>query len=200
MPRADDETQGAQQDFVLERGEIMELREVSGRVLDLTGHPINAARISIEDRGGQAASDQYGEFKLSVPDGTVVLEVTGEGFDTLRFDASSANAFVVKVPRPSQLGSVQREGQRADVNLVFPRAASFSAFDAHVAEQQVGTAGGQEVVMQFSVSRKGRPKNITSGPGEQDRALVRRARELLQSGPDWPEAYRRAGWRYTLKL
>ena len=58
----------------------------------------------------------------------------------------------------------------------------------------------REVTVQFEVDRRGRPRRIEAGPGPSDRADLQRARRLLRGGPDWPEAYRGARWRYVLRF
>ena len=161
--------------------------------------PLVGAGVGPEGSGAVTRTDAYGEFKLALPPGAVVVEVSAEDLDTLRFDASEGDRFDIRMPSRTAMASIQREGQRAGLNIVAPSAPAFADFDAY-ASGQGSEFAGREVVVQFTVNRNGRPRQVLRGPGDQPRELVRAARALLLAGPDWPERYRRDTWRYTVRF
>jgi len=185
-------------DLNMERGAMPELRELSGTITDAVGNAIVGAQVFEEDKGAVVLTDLHGEFRLSVAsDVAPVLVVAVANVDTLRFDASGADEFNVRVPPPHSVAQVHTRGTHHQVPIVYPRATRNPAFDLY-ASQQRDVADSVGVVLQFIVSRDGRPRQITTGPGSQDRTRFRQAKELLLNGPRWPEPYRKMGWRYTI--
>lgn len=184
--------------YTLERAEAVALREVSGAVLQASA-PVADARLTVEETGQAVAADADGRFAVMLPPEAVVAVVTAPGYDTLRFDLTDGDDFEVWLPRtPGELGRVQRIGREGGLRVVAPWAARYPAFDAYAAGDDPATR--QTVVVQFDVTRDGRPRNVRPGPGPHDREAFRAARRVLLEGPTWPERYRRSAWRYRVPV
>lgn len=187
--------------FYLERASKQEVvRTVTGTIRNQLGAAISDAVIVIEETGQQFRSNQYGGFELELYEGARVAVISNGRSDVLRFDITDGNQYEVMLSDEAHaLSRVTIYGRTASIQLIPERAMTFEAFERFLDTKQ-GKQREREVVLQFMVNRFGRPKTILAGPGEVDREDLKQAKQLLQEGPDWPEQYRKQGWRYTVRL
>ena len=195
--------------FQLQRDQRRPVRTIGGRVVDLTGDPVVGARVFVEDTGQLTRTDDAGRFELDVLSGATVVLVSGGRDQEVRFDATAADRFNISLAmHTGQRSEVFRPGSQTALPPVFPQAPAFDAFDQYAhqpavmqqADDQLSEVLDDTALLQFRINRLGRPKSITKGPGEVSDVAFRAARELLQNGPDWPEAYRRKNWRYPVPI
>ncbi len=186
--------------YRMERAPAKKTREVTGEVVEPSGVPVVGARITIEETGQQVVTDQKGEFSILVSDDAVVGDIQAEGFSSFLFDVTAGEEYRIFLPRvSSSLPTAQLKGKDVGLRIVAPKAEAYAAFDAYVATKQ-SEFSGERVVVQFDVNRYGRPRQIMSGPGKQNREAVKEVKEWLKNGPDWPAAYQRKSWRYIISL
>jgi len=186
--------------FRMERSATVTTREISGEVIEPSGSPIIGAILTIEETGQQVISDQKGEFKILLTEDAIVGNVSAEGYPELIFDVTAGDEYRLYLPRvSSSIPSAQLKGKAVGLRLIAPKAERYSSFDEFVA-QQPSAFSGEEVTVQFDVNRFGRPRNIVSGPGPQRREAIKKLKEWLKNGPDWPEQYHRKAWRYNVKM
>ena len=186
--------------FALERAELPALRTVRGRVVDAGGAPLVGARVEVEGHGAVVLTDDGGAFELSVPTDFAVAAVGYDDYETVRFDLTDGDDFRVALARrPGALSRVSLAGVGRELAVVAPVGERYPAFERYVDSLRAGPTA-DSIVVQFDVSRAGRPRQVAYGPGVNSRRrALRRARQLLEGGPDWPEPYRRRAWRYTVR-
>ncbi len=172
-------------------------RTVTGTLRSISGELLPGATVLVEETGQLVEVDLYGNFLLELPAGARVGLVEDARGNQLRFDLTAGDAFDLRLAEAGhQLSRVRLQGRTGTLGIVAPVAARYAAFDAYVAEQSPAIKG--EVVVQFEINRHGQPQFVVAGPGEQSRELVKQAKDLLLTGPEWPEAYRRKAWRYAI--
>ena len=187
-------------DYRMERAPTVKTRQVSGEVVEPSGSPVIGATITIEETGQQVVTDLKGEFKILVTDEAVVGEIKAEGYSPFLLDVTLGEEYRIFLPRvASSLPTAQLKGKDVGLRMVAPKAEVNPTFDEYIATKQ-SEFSGEKVVVQFDVNRSGRPRQIMSGPGKQNRDAVKEIKEWLKSGPDWPEAYQRKSWRYVITL
>ena len=193
---------GAAKRYGMRREAVPELRRVTGTFLDEGGTPVEGAVIEVEGTGQRLEVGEDGRFDLALtPVGRVGRFTVADAEDTLYVNLALAERFAVVWPRKSPPSSRPevRGGGHSTVLAPLPAPAPRNPdFDAYLAAR--GTPLGQPVELLFSVSRQGRPTGIRLGPSyEASREVYRRARALLEAGPDWGERWRRERWRYVLE-
>ena len=69
---------------------LAQMKPVTGMVLDAKGHPISGASILISGKSQGTVTDEYGKFKLSVPENaTLIITYTGYRSQVLKWNGSS---------------------------------------------------------------------------------------------------------------
>lgn len=186
--------------FQMERAaSAIATREVTGEVLEPSGLPVIGAVLLIEETGQRVVTDEKGEFTILVTSEAVVGDVSAPGHNPLLFDITVGDEYRLILPRiSSSIPSAELKGKAVSLRIIAPNAPRYEGFDTYVRQQKLALEGDM-VTVQFEVNRFGRPRQIVSGPGFQDRNAVKVAKDLLKNGPDWPEVYRRKSWRYTMK-
>ncbi|MFK8056898.1 MAG: hypothetical protein AB8F78_12320 [Saprospiraceae bacterium] len=186
--------------FRMERAPTVETRQVTGEVMEPSGVPVIGATLTIEETGQQVVTDQLGEFSILLTAEAIVGDLTAPGYNTLMFDLTAGEEFRLLMPRiSSSLPSAQLKGKSIGLRIIAPKGAVNAGFDTYVA-QQTSSFSGETVTVQFEVNRFGRPRQITNGPGPQNRDAVKVVKDWLKNGPDWPESYQRESWRYTVVM
>jgi len=186
--------------FRMERTAAVKTREISGEVIEPSGNPISGAVITIEETGQQVISDQKGEFAIVLSEDAIVGNVSAEGYPELIFDVTAGEEYRLFLPRiASSIPIAQLKGKSVGLRIIAPIGEVYGEFDAYVAKQ-LSEFTGEGVTIQFDVNRFGRPRNIVSGPGKQNREALKVLKGWLKNGPDWPEKYRRKAWRYKVTM
>ena len=185
----------------LSRGAVPELRRIFGSVLGEDGG-VGGATIAVEGTGQRQAVGEDGTFDLAVaPTGRVgVLTVAGSA-DTLYFDLTGGSRYVIEWPhrpRASLRPGIPGDPYAADVVPLPAPAPRNPAFEAYLNAREAPLPAPVE--LQFAVNGRGRPTGIRLGPTyDVSQRDFRRAREVLQAGPDWGERWRRGRWRYVIR-
>ncbi len=176
-------------------------RLTAGCVSDSGERPVVAAEVWVESVGVHVATDERGCFELPTPAGALVAQIAATGFDTLRFDLTRGKTFQLTLVQAGDEkdARIRLSEQTEELDPVDPLAPTFPAFERYLDEQLSGLAA-ETLIVSFEVSRGGRPRKIDVGPGGYPDSRLREARKLLSNGPDWPTAYRRAGWRYPVRI
>ncbi len=203
LPTADQNP--ATSSYTLQRSDVkVALRTLPVRVTTLDGYPLSGARIDVEGTGQAFTVDQDGHADLQLLPGARVARAVAPDQDTLYFDVSGREDLTLLLAGRSPAGRVSNvveSRSRRDLVALGPPAAPFPGFDAYARRGRGPLAeSGSRAELQFYVSRQGRPTGISRSPAfEGSRVDYQRAKELLQAGPDWPEAYRGKRWRYVVE-
>ena len=188
--------------YAMAREQISQLRRVTGTVLDEGGTPVPGATVAVEGTGQRQEVGPDGAFDLSLPPaGRVGVVTAPDSDDTLYVDLSLGERYAVAWPRKpySTLRPEVRRDGHASALVPLPAPAPLNpAFEAYLETRAAPLPGPVE--LQFTVNRRGRPTGIRVGPThEVSREAFRRARAVLEAGPDWGERWRRRRWRYVLR-
>ena len=187
--------------LTLERASVPSLRQISGDVLNLWGSPLDSVEIVIEGTGQRATTTADGRFALSLTPEARVGRFALPGRDTMYVDLRTPGAYIVELSsRPTDRDPAVRIGPNRITQVPLPPPAPrFEAFDAYLATD-AGDAFDAPIELVISINGRGRASVTRLGPSyDTQRGDLRKARALVAGGPDWPEAYRRKQWRYTVE-
>ncbi|HEX8460289.1 MAG TPA: carboxypeptidase-like regulatory domain-containing protein [Segetibacter sp.] len=180
-------------------------KEFKGKVIDAMGEPMPFASVRAKNKSVATVSDSKGNFTLSSRDSVLNIDVSAAGYvrkDAKLKDDSTLNKVVLQEDKMSLSEVVVTDlAKRKRTNLSNANNAAtatnaapeggFKNFEEYVRRQvdslksdKKNGSLNDEILLEFSIDKKGRPVHITA-PKEENKTAIKKAKLILSQGPKW---------------
>jgi hypothetical protein len=170
------------------------VQEFRGKIMDAGNKPIEGAAVSLNNNQAKVVSDKEGNFIVRSFDTAVQAEVIAEGYqkESIMLKRNAPPAPIVLqenlAGKSEGIATTSRKAKMTVASLLVEPANGWQSFETYLArnkkEPEARKFIAGEVMLSFTVNRRGRPEHIKvekSLSSTADKEAVR----LLKEGPDW---------------